>query len=128
MPYIVLDPDETDAGILGELPDQIRRPMEDDPPLVHIPRPFIGVTAMAPACEVVIPRDEVKTYAAPRKIRRVPRAWWGWIIDPGKYWRLLRARAHRWLQTDNGRDTKELLGGLALFVGFVVIIVAGAVI
>ena len=123
MPYSILAPEETDADILGKLPDQIRRseqiaqPLEDDPPLVHIPRPFIGVTAMAHN-----PVQLVGLQEAAVEYRRAP------VAPPVVHKPTLRQRFQRWLKTENGRDAKMTLGGLALFVGFLVITVVGAVI
>lgn len=90
MPYTILPPDtpdETDDIILGNLAKSITQP--EEPSLPHTPKPFIAPAVMD-TCKPVEMRLTVKPYIAKKQPRRVPRAWWGWIIAPKKYYRKLR--------------------------------------
>lgn len=92
MSYSILSPEipgETDDIILGNLAKRITHPEPDDLPLVHTPKPFIAPAVMD-TCKPVEMRLTVTPYIQKRPARRVPRAWWGWIIAPKKYYRKLR--------------------------------------
>lgn len=115
----------TDTDILGDLPEMIRiKPAASK--RVTAEEYVIQLQELEQVKIIPPVSRPVQVYVRQATPKRVPRAWWGWIVEPKKY----RAKLHRWLAVEDNRTClKYTLEAVVLavmgLVMYIVLVVVG---